>query len=44
MYIEGRSEDSCIYSFLFILDTLSLVYWSCDHLTYIVFIFDFYIY
>ena len=36
MYIEGCSEDSCIFSFLSILDTLSLVYWPCDLLTYIV--------
>ena len=44
MYIEGCSEDSCIFSFLSILDTLFFVYWSCDHLTYIVLIFDLYIY
>ena len=44
MYIEGCSEDSCICSFLSILDTLFFVYWSCDHLTYIVHIFGLYIY
>ena len=44
VYIEGCSEDSCIFSFLSVLDTLSLVYWSCDHLIYILLIFDFYIY
>ena len=44
MYIEGCSEDSCIFSFLSILDTLFFVYWSCDHLTYIVLISDLYIY
>ena len=44
MYIEGCSEDSCIFSFLSILDTLFFVYWSCDHLTYIVLIFGLYIY
>ena len=44
MYIEGCSEDSCIFSFLSILDTLFFVYWFCDHLTYIVLIFDLYIY
>ena len=35
---EGCSDDFCIFSFLSILDTLSLVHWSCDHLTYIVLI------
>ena len=44
MYIEGCSEDSCIFSFLSILDTLFFVYWSCDHLTYVVLIFGLYIY
>ena len=34
----------CIFSFLSILDTLSLVHWSCDHLTYIVLIFGLYIF
>ena len=29
---EGSSEDFCIFYFLSILDTLSLVHWSCDHL------------
>ena len=29
---EGCREDSCIFSFLSILDTLSLVHWSYDHL------------
>ena len=29
---EGCSEDFCIFSFLSILDTLSLVHRSCDHL------------
>ena len=29
MYIEGCSEDFFIFSFLSILDTLYLVYWSC---------------
>ena len=28
---EGCSEDFCTFSFLSILDTLSLVHWSCDH-------------
>ena len=37
------SEDFCIFSFLSILDTLSLVHWSCDHFTYIVLIFGLYI-
>ena len=37
---EGCSEDFCIFPFHSILDTLSLVHWSCDHLTYIVFIFE----
>ena len=31
VYIEGCSEDSCIFSFLSILDTLSFVHGSCDH-------------
>ena len=31
VYIEGCSEDFCIFSFLSILDTLSLVHGSCDH-------------
>ena len=44
MYIEGCSEDSYICSFLSLLDMLYLVYLSCDHLTYIVLIFYFYIY
>ena len=44
VYIERCSEDSCIFSFLSVLDTLSLVYWSYDHLMYILLIFDFYIY
>ena len=39
MYIEGCSEDSYIFSFLSILDTLYLVYVCCDHVTYIVLIF-----
>ena len=42
MYIEGCDEDSYIFSFLSLLDTLYLVHQSCDHLTYIVLIFDFY--
>ena len=29
---EGSSEDFCIFYFLSILDTLSIVQWSCDHL------------
>ena len=35
-----------LVSFLFFLflDTLSLVYWSCGHLTYIILIFGLYIY
>ena len=43
---EGCSEDLCIFSFLSLLDTLSLGHWSCDHLviTNIIFIFDIYIY
>ena len=41
---EGCSEDFCIFSFFSILDILSLVHWSCDHLTYIVLIFGLYIY
>ena len=43
---EGCSEDLCIFSFLSLLDTLSLVHWSCDHLVRanIIFIFDIYIY
>ena len=44
MYIEGCSEDFCIFSFVTLLDTLYLVYWSCDHLTYIVLIFGLYIF
>ena len=36
---KGCSEDFCIFFFLSILDTLSLVHWSYDHLTYIVLIF-----
>ena len=44
IFFEGCSKDSCIFSFLSLLDTLYLVHWSCDHLTYIVLIFDFYIY
>ena len=43
IFFEGCSEDSCIFSFFSILDTLSLVYWSSDHLTYIVLIFGLYI-
>ena len=31
------------FSFISILDTLSLIHWSCDHLTYIVLTFDLYI-
>ena len=43
---EGCSEDLCIFSFLSLLDTLSLGHWSCDHLVIanIVLIFDIYIY
>ena len=43
---EGCSENFCIFSFLSLLDTLSLVQWSCDHLVIanIVLIFDIYIY
>ena len=43
---EGCSEDLCIFSFLSLLETLSLVHWSCDHLVIanIIFIFDIYIY
>ena len=43
---EGCSEDFCIFSFLSLSDTLSLVHWSCDHLVIanIVLIFDIYIY
>ena len=43
---EGCNEDLCIFSFLSLLDTLSLVHWSCDHLVIanIIFIFDIYIY
>ena len=42
---ERCREDFCI-SFLSLLDTLSLVHWSCDHLVIanIVFILDIYIY
>ena len=40
---QGCSKDLCIFSFLSLLDTLSLVHWSCDHLTYIVLIFGLYI-
>ena len=42
---EGCSEDLCIFSFLSLLETLSLVHWSCDHLVIanIVLIFDIYI-
>ena len=29
---EGCSENFFIFSFPFILDTLSYVHWSCDHL------------
>ena len=29
---KGCSEDFCIFSFPYPLDTLSLVHWSCDHL------------
>ena len=43
IFFEGCSKDFCIFSFLSILDTLSLVYWFCDHLTYIVLIFGLYI-
>ena len=43
IFFEGCSEDSCIFSFLSILDTLSHVYWPCDYLTYIVLIFGLYI-
>ena len=32
------------FFFLSILDTLSLIHWSCDHLTYIVLICGLYIY
>ena len=39
VYIKGCSEDFCIFYFLSILDTLSLVHGSCDlfdiHCTYI---------
>ena len=44
MYNEGCSKDFCIFSSLSLLDTLSLIYWSYDHMTYIVLIFDLYIY
>ena len=40
---EGCNKDFSIFSFLSIQDTLSLVHWSCDHLTYIVLIFGLYI-
>ena len=41
---KGCSEHLCIFSFLSLLDTLSIVHWSCDHLVIanIVFIFDIY--
>ena len=43
---EGCSEDLCIFSFLSLLDTLSFVHRSCDHLVTanIVFILDIYIF
>ena len=44
MFLRDVVRIFCIFSFLSILDTLSLVHWSCDHLTYIVFIFGLYIY
>ena len=40
---KGCSKDFCIFSFLSILDTLSLVHWSCDHLTSTILIFGLYI-
>ena len=42
---KGCSEDFCIFSFHYPLDTLSLVHWSCDHLVIanLVFIIDKYI-
>ena len=40
---EGCNKDFSIFSFLSIQDTLSLVHWSYDHLTYIVLIFGLYI-
>ena len=44
MFLRDVVRIFCIFSFLSILDTLSLVHCSCDHLTYIVFIFGLYIY
>ena len=32
VYIRDVVRIFCIFSFLSILDTLSLVHWSCDHL------------
>ena len=43
IFFEGCSEDSYIFSFRSTLDTLFLVHWSCDHLTYIVLIFGLYV-
>ena len=42
---EECNEDFCIFSFLYLLDTLSLVHWSCDHLVIanLVFILSIYI-
>ena len=42
--LEGCSEDFCIFSFLYLVDTLSLVLWYCDHLVIENFVFIIYIY
>ena len=43
---KGCSEDFCIFSFLSLLDTLSFLHWSCDHLMIenIIFILDICVY
>ena len=44
MFVRDVVRIFCIFSFLSLLDTLYLVHWSCDHLTYILLIFGLYIY
>ena len=46
VFVYERCREDFRISFLSLLDTLSLVHWSCDHLVIanIVFILDIYIY
>ena len=45
LFMRDVVRTICIFSFLSLLDTLSLVHWSCDHLVIasIVFIIDIYL-